>query len=298
MIRRNRVNNQVSPLFMLRLLLSLALLHAAVGFAEAPPQPPAVMNAKVDAPGLRVAEYWVSEKLDGVRGRWDGAQLWTRGGHVITPPDWYTAGWPRVPMDGELWTGRGDFERVSGIVRRHPPDDADWRDVQFRVFDLPEHGGPFDARVQAMRALLAPLNLPWLQPVRQFRVADEAELMQHLDAVVRGGGEGLMLHHGQAHYRAGRSDDLLKLKPHDDAEARVIGYRPGRGKYTGQMGALEVETPEGIRFALGSGFSDAQRADPPPVGTWVTYRYNGLTGKGIPRFARFLRVREGWTPPE
>ena len=132
---------------MLRLLLSLALLHAAVGFAEAPPQPPAVMNAKVYAPGLRVAEYWVSEKLDGVRGRWDGAQLWTRGGHVITPPDWYTAGWPQVPMDGELWTGRGDFERVSGIVRRHPPDDADWRDLQFRVFDLPEHGGPFDARV-------------------------------------------------------------------------------------------------------------------------------------------------------
>ncbi|MEC8848334.1 MAG: DNA ligase, partial [Pseudomonadota bacterium] len=127
---------------MLQLLLSLALLHAAVGFAEAPPQPPAVMNAKVYAPGLRVAEYWVSEKLDGVRGRWDGAQLWTRGGHVITPPDWYTAGWPRVPMDGELWTGRGDFERVSGRRPRPPPAAGHGGARNFRGFAPPDPGGP------------------------------------------------------------------------------------------------------------------------------------------------------------
>jgi DNA ligase 1 len=285
---------------MLRLFLTtllLALLAPKASLAETP-QPPAVMSAEVYAAGIPVSDYWVSEKLDGVRGHWDGAQLWTRGGHRINTPAEFTANWPATPMDGELWIGRGAFERVSGIVRRQVPNADDWREVHFKVFDLPAHEGPFTERVHAMRDLLAASGIPWLQPVSQFRVADESELQRHFDAVVNAGGEGLMLHHGEAHYRAGRSEDLLKFKPYDDAEARVIGYRPGQGKYTGQMGALEVETPDGIRFALGSGFSDAERADPPPVGAWVTYRYNGFTGNGIPRFARFLRVREGWTPPE
>jgi DNA ligase-1 len=47
---------------------------------------------------------------------------------------------------------------------------------------------------------------------------------------------------------------------------------------------------------LGTGFTDAQRAAPPAIGTWVTYRYRGTTDKGVPRFASFLRVREDWTP--
>ena len=255
-------------------------------------QPPAIMSAQVYAPGVAVTDYWVSEKLDGVRGRWDGAQLWTRGGHRIQAPAWFTADWPATPLDGELWMARGQFERVSGIVRRNHPDDDDWRSLHFKVFDLPAHGGPFEQRVQAMRAVLLPLDIPWLQPVEQFRVRDEAELEARLAAVMALGGEGLMLHHQDARYRPGRSDTLLKLKPHDDAEARVVGYRPGSGKYAGQMGALVVETSEGLRFALGSGFSDAQRADPPAIGDRVTYRFNGHTVNGIPRFARFLRVRD------
>ena len=274
-------------------LLLAATLRVGAVHAEAP----AVMNAEVYAPGVAVSEYWISEKLDGVRGYWDGQQLWSRGGHRIVTPAAFTAGWPNTPMDGELWIARGEFDRVSGIARRAQPDPDDWQQVRFRVFDLPEHGGPFGERVRAMRDLLNPLDIPWLQPVTQFRLADDTELEQRLAAVIAAGGEGLMLHHDEARYRAGRSDALLKLKPHDDAEARVIGYRPGQGKYTGQMGALEVETPEGVRFALGSGFSDAQRADPPAIGVWVTYRYNGFTNNGVPRFARFLRVREGWTPP-
>ena len=53
-----------------------------------------------------------------------------------------------------------------------------------------------------------------------------------------------------------------------------------------------VETPSGQRFRLGSGFTDGQRANPPPVGSWVTYRYRGLHARsGLPRFATFVRVR-------
>jgi DNA ligase-1 len=279
----------------LALLLSILLAAPVVAVAA---QPPPLMLATHYAPGLEVGDYWVSEKFDGVRGRWDGRALWTRGGHRVPAPEWFVAGWPRVPMDGELWIGRGRFDEVSALVRAREVDDAAWRRVRFMVFDLPAHEGGFSTRLQQLRVLLARAGIAWLQPVAQQRLADAQALEARLQAVVAAGGEGLMLHHREARYRAGRSDGLLKLKTHDDAEARVVGHTPGRGKYAGMLGALVVERPDGVRFRLGSGFSDAQRAAPPPPGSHVTYRYSGLTSKGLPRFARFLRVRDEMPPPD
>lgn len=240
--------------------------------------------------------YWVSEKLDGVRARWDGRRLWTRGGLPVDAPAWFTAGWPEVPMDGELWLGRGRFEAASSLVRHPPGDGSGWRGLRFLVFDLPGHGGSFDQRVEAMQALAGPGHPPWLRPVAQSRVAGRDQLQARLRAVLATGGEGLMLHRGDALYRPGRSDALLKLKPHDDAEARVVAHLPGRGRHAGMVGALLVERPDGARFRLGSGLSDADRAEPPPAGSLVTYRHNGLTVNGMPRFPRYLRLRE--PPPD
>lgn len=260
--------------------------------------PPPLMLASDYHDGIRITEYLVSEKLDGVRGHWDGRTLWTRGGNRIHAPEWFTAGWPALAMDGELWIARGRFDDVSGIVRTRGGDHAGWREVHFMAFDLPAHEGGFSQRAQAMRTLLASVDIAWLQPVEQRQVNDKPALQAWLRAVVAAGGEGLMLHHRDGRYRAGRSSDLLKLKPFQDAEATVIGHTRGRGKYTGMTGALIVQRPDGLRLRIGSGLTDAQRASPPPVGSHVTYRYNGLTSKGVPRFARFLRMRDELPPPD
>jgi DNA ligase 1 len=275
----------------LPLLVSLLLQTSATRAADFP-APPAML-AKVYHSGVPLADYLVSEKLDGVRGYWDGDKLLTRGGERIEAPDWFTAGWPDFPMDGELWVGRGQFASAVSIVRTKTPDDAAWRTLRFMVFDLPAHPGPYTERNEALKSLLGGLALPWLHPVEQFKVADRAELRVAFDRVVGNGGEGLMLHRAASLYQAGRSDDLLKLKPYEDAEARIIAHLPGKGKHQGVLGALLVETPEGLRFRIGTGFSDAQRRNPPAPGSWVTYRYIGLNeGSGIPRFASFMRVRE------
>ena len=100
-----------------------------------------------------------------------------------------------------------------------------------------------------------------------------------------------MLRSTEAPYRAGRSDDLIKLKLFDDAEAVVVQHLPGNGKYQSMLGALLVELPNGQRFKIGTGFSDAERANPPPIGSIITYRYNGTHPSGLPRFARFWRIR-------
>ncbi|MDP2252076.1 MAG: DNA ligase [Hydrogenophaga sp.] len=274
----------------------LGLLASGVPWPAWSGEAPALMLSNVCRPGVRLADYWLSEKYDGLRGFWNGQQLLTRGGEVVVAPDWFTAGWPAEPMDGELWVGRGRFEEALSTVRRQTPKDDAWRRVRFMVFDLPAHPGLFNERIQAYQTLVRQLNRPWVQAVAQQRVHSHAELMERLDRLVKAGGEGLMLHRGDSLYRAERNDDLLKVKTHEDAEARVLQHLAGQGRHTGRMGALLVETPDGVRFRLGTGFTDAQRDHPPAVGEWVTYRFRGLNASGVPRFASFLRPRPDAQP--
>ena len=274
----------------INLCLCLLLCWPAYG-ESAPGESPPVSLANVYRGDVDLDRYWASEKLDGVRAWWDGTALQTRGGNRINAPSWFAQGFPAMPLDGELWMGRGTFEALSGAVRRKTPDEAAWRRIRFMVFDLPANPGPFDDRWRGLQALFGELDAPHLALVEQFRVADEAELMAVLDRVVAGGGEGLMLRDGRSTYRAGRGDDLLKLKTYQDAEAVVVAHLPGKGKYEGMLGALVVEMADGRRFRLGTGFSDAERRDPPPVGAAVTYKHHGKTANGVPRFASFMRIR-------
>ena len=235
--------------------------------------------------------YLVSEKFDGVRGLWDGRVLRFRSGDPVAAPGWFTAGLPVAPLDGELWLGRGRFEPLVSIVRKSRPEDAGWRAVRFLAFDQPATDGPFAERAARLAALVLRTGCPWLQTVGQDRLDHRADLQQRLRDVLALGGEGLMLHRADAPWRAGRTDVLLKLKPRHDAEARVIGHVRGQGRHAGRLGALRVRRDDGAEFLLGTGLSDAQRDQPPPVGAVVTYRHQGFTEAGLPRFASFLRLR-------
>ena len=274
-------------------LLAIAAFPALPALAA---DAPALLLAQVYRPGLPLQDYWVSEKYDGVRGFWDGRTLRTRGGETVQAPAWFTAGWPEVPMDGELWAGRGRFSHAQSTTRQQQPGDVAWRQIRFMVFDLPGDKGTFDQRLPALSALVESLGQPWVQAVPQRRVANDAALQALLHRTVRAGGEGLMLHRGASLYRAGRSDDLIKVKTHEDTEARVVAHLPGKGRHAGRLGALLVETPSGQRFRLGAGFSDADRERPPPVGSWVTYRFRGTHDGGLPRFASFVRARADMPP--
>ena len=272
--------------------LLLVFLGLWLSFAGAQTAAPSLMLAHVWRNGLALQDYWISEKYDGVRGYWNGRQLISRGGVPIAAPAWFTAGWPSTPIDGELWAGRGQFSHAQSTTAQTQPDDAAWRKMRYMVFDLPASPGSFDQRLPILKSTVAAIKQPWVQAVEQRKLTNDAELQQWLAQVVKGGGEGLMLHKGSAPYRSGRSDDLLKLKPFEDAEARVIGYKPGRGQWEGMTGSLLVQSPDGRQFALGSGLTAELRKSPPALGSWVTYRYQGLHEKsGLPRFARFMRVR-------
>jgi DNA ligase-1 len=255
---------------------------------------PALLLAKELGPNVDPAKYLVSEKYDGVRALWDGKALRFRSGRAVPAPSWFIAKLPQQALDGELWLGRGRFDALSGIVRKSEPVDDEWRQIKYMIFELPGAPGRFAERAERIKEIVAKTQWPQLIAVEQFRVANRAVLKKKLDEVVRGGGEGLMLHLADATYVTGRSDALLKLKPLQDTEAEVIAHVAGKGKYTGMLGALRVRTPEGKVFLLGTGFSDEVRKNPPPVGAMVTYTYRGLTKTGLPRFASYLRVQENF----
>jgi DNA ligase-1 len=253
---------------------------------------PLAMNA---SPSLNPHGYWVSEKLDGVRARWDGQSLRTRSGRLIqAPASWLApllAMGPDLALDGELWMGRGRFEAVSAAVRRQRPDPAEWQIMRYGVFELPWGAPRFDQRLQQLRQLLPPDPKAWVAAIHQTEINSQEALARWLEAVIQQGGEGLILRAADAPYASGRSPQTWKLKPLDDAEATVIGHEPGRGRLAGLVGALRVRTDEGRVFKIGSGLSDARRKNPPAVGERITYRYRGFTGDGLPRFATYWRER-------
>ena len=129
------------------------------------------MLANVYSPSVALEGCWFSEKYDRVRGFWDGQQLITRGGQSVNAPRWFTANWPAPPMDGELWAGRGQFQKAASTVRQRTPDDAAWRGIKFMVFDLPGEPGPFTQRLIALNNAVNKLGVPWVQAVPQAKPA-------------------------------------------------------------------------------------------------------------------------------
>jgi DNA ligase-1 len=176
------------------------------------------------------------------------------------------------------------------IVRRHDQSEH-WRAISFVVFDAPKADGPFEARQAFFQELFRHRQPPYLRVLPQYRVRNFDHLYEELGRVEALGGEGLMLRQPGSRYEAGRSSTLLKIKSFHDAEGRVVEHLPGKGRHAGRLGAVVVELSNGLTFSVGTGFTDAQRQNPPPVGSIVTFRYQELTDRGVPRFPSFVRVR-------
>lgn len=234
-----------------------------------------------------VRGWAMSEKLDGVRAFWDGKQLLSRNGYAFTPPPAFTRDFPPFALDGELYSSRGQFERISAVVRSSK---GDWSTLKLHVFDVPHAQGNLYQRLDVLQEWLKVHPQVSIVCIPQHEVRDFAQVQAFLRQIEAGGGEGVMLRDPHASYTAGRSNQLLKLKSQHDAECTITAHHAGKGKYKGKLGALSCRNEHG-EFRIGSGLSDVDRNNPPAVGTVITYRYRGFTAKGLPRFPTYLRIR-------
>ena len=128
------------------LLLSVLLVTQLLSTHAFCKQTPHLLLAQNYQQGADITQYLISEKLDGVRAFWDGKQLITRQGNKIIAPNWFTKDFPKVALDGELWLARGQFDTLSGTVRKDTPVDAEWKNISYQIFELPHAPGTFEAR--------------------------------------------------------------------------------------------------------------------------------------------------------
>lgn len=270
----------------------LLVVLYALACAEVAPN---LTLAKEYQQGMDVSAYWISEKYDGVRGYWNGKQLLSRQGKAINAPQEFLQQLPNFSVEGELWFGRGQFSRASALVHRaesHPDYLTEWQQVHYILFDAPFSSGNFKERYAKLKTLEV-MKLPNIKIAEQQPATNHQDLMQQLNEVTIAGGEGLMLRRVAATYKGGRSDDLLKLKIRQDADAIVLEHLLGKGKYQGMLGALVVQLENSdIQFRIGTGFSDAERANPPAIGARISFYYQGFTANGLPRFPVYWRLRE------
>lgn len=233
---------------------------------------------------------WVmSEKLDGVRGFWDGKQLLSRQGNPLNPPDYFTQHFPPFAIDGELFSERGKFEDISATVRSANP--KGWYKLKLHVFDVPNATGDLFERLNTLQQWLADHPSAHLTIIEQIPIKNRDHLQKFFVDIQRLGGEGVVIRNPNAPYIHGRSAQILKLKAVFDEECTVVAHHNGRGKYADKLGAITCENQRG-RFRIGSGFKDKDRRNPPPIGSIITYKYRGLTEAGKPRFATFWRQRQ------
>ncbi|MGP0062558.1 MAG: DNA ligase [Isosphaeraceae bacterium] len=265
------------------------------GEAEAKAGPPLLLAERWDN-AQDLTGWWLSEKLDGVRAYWDGKSLISRLGNRFHAPDWFVEGLPEIPLDGELWIGRKAFQRTVGIVRRQDKTDL-WKQVRYVAFDAPGVDAAFEGRIAAIRAHIDRHRPPYLSAHEHAVCTSLDQLRAELARVEELGGEGLMLRQPESRYEVGRSLTLLKVKSFRDAEARVLEHLKGAGRHKGRLGALLVELADGTQFSVGTGFSDAERGSPPPVGSIITFRYQELSDGGVPRFPSYVGLRRDATWP-
>ncbi len=273
-------------------LLLSGLLLSQTAYAQQSPQKPAVFLLKTYDGSQDVVGWMMSEKLDGIRGIWDGKRLMSRAGGILHAPQWFVADFPPFALDGELWTRRADFENISSIVRRKKPDDR-WRQISYHVFEVPHQAGGLLDRLTVLGDYLQQHPNPYLKIIPQTKIHSKSQLQRLLTKISGAGGEGVVVRNPDTPYQTGRLSSALKLKKYRDAECVVREILPGKGKYSGKMGSIACQMTDqmlaGTMLKIGSGFSDAQRADPPPVGSTITFKYYGLTKNDKPRFPVFLR---------
>ncbi|MDX1807912.1 MAG: DNA ligase [Sulfurospirillaceae bacterium] len=252
---------------------------------------PNLLLLKVYKGDANISGWLMSEKLDGVRAYWDGKKLISRGGHKLSAPKWFTKGFPPFEIDGELWSKRGDFENISGIVRKQNPNDG-WKQLTYNIFEVPHQKGNLVQRLDVLRKYLQSHYNAHIKIIKQIVCKNRTELNKYLTEVELKGGEGVVVRNPNAPYINRRTDQALKVKSFLDDECKIVGYNIGKGKNNGLIGSLKCKMKTGQIIKLGSGLSNKERINPPKIGTIVTFKYKGLTKNGRPRFPIFLRIRD------
>lgn len=247
--------------------------------------------------GRDLSGWVMSEKYDGVRAIWDGKKLKTRQNKDFCAPKSFLAKLPPFSIDGELWVGRGSFEKVASITARC---DEDWSELKYLIFDVPETKGDLLARLTVFKDFLAKNPNSQVKIIEQIGIKNTKDAFDYLDKIIANGGEGVVVRDPNVPYKSGRQNSIMKIKKFYDAECEVASIKP-RKDDNSLVGSVLCKDLSGKNsFKIGSGFGGLKICEKAitsaledclKTGDIITYKYQNLTKNKKPRFGVFLRKR-------
>jgi len=181
-------------------ILLLLSLPAAPESHAAEPMLPQTYSEQTEVKG-----WLMSEKLDGVRGYWDGQKLSSKNVNPFSPLPEFIHELPPFALEGEIWGGRGTFEQTVSTVRRQLPH-AGWRQLKFAIFDVPLASGGFTKRLEKARRWFADHPSDYAFVILQINVRDRDHLLGELARIEAAGGEGLIVRSLEALYQVSRAE--------------------------------------------------------------------------------------------
>ncbi|WP_223810191.1 MULTISPECIES: DNA ligase [unclassified Campylobacter] len=242
--------------------------------------------------------FMMSEKLDGVRGIWDTKSFKSRKNYIIKVPSDFINNYPPFELDGEFFIQRASFDEISSLIRSDDITNKLWERASFNVFDVPNACKEFNLnpctlenRLNILKEYLEKYPNSRLKIIPQIKIQNLAHLKTYYEEILKKGGEGLIIRKNELDYEKKRSNLAFKFKPFFDAECEVVGYTKGKGKNIDKVGSLLCKMQDERVIKIGSGLKDKDRINPPPIGSIITYKFNGLTKNNLPRFPVFLRIR-------
>jgi DNA ligase 1 len=248
-----------------------------------------LQKAKIyDKSKHNITNWYMSEKLDGIRAYWNGKEFLSKNGNKIYAPFWFTKDFPNFELDGELWSKREDFENIQNIVLDETPT-TKWNEITYNIFEVPNTDGNFNKRLEKIKLWLEKNPNKFIKIIPQEISKNESDLNNYLKELIAKKAEGIILKNPNLDYFTGRNENILKVKKFYDEEGLVIALNYSK---EGKFKSLKLKLENGIIFNLGGGFSNMQKENPPKIGDIVTFKYYDLTKNNKPKFASFLRVRK------
>jgi len=269
----------------MKLQLLLIIILSSVLFST---PLPVLQHAKIYK-DQNISGWVMSEKLDGIRGYWDGKTMYTKQGTKLFPPKGFTSNFPPFTLDGELWSKHQDFEYIQSTVLSH---NGSWKGITYNIFEAPKAKDDFVVRLQKVKQWFQKHPNPYARIVPQHPCLSQHDLLLYLDDVAGQGGEGVMVKDPSLEYFSGRTSHILKVKKAHDMEGTVVHVIIN--PTTNTLKSLELVLDNGVHFKLGNGFSDEERKHPPLVGQQITFKYYGFTKNKKPKFASFIRIRNSF----
>lgn len=158
----------------------------------------------------------------------------------------------RQDSNGIFYSLEGLEENKDSIMLRF------WDIIPYSDFVKKKCDTPYENRMEYLFDLKES-GCPYCEVVETKVVESEEEAYDVYGKWISEGFEGAVLKNFDLKWKDGTAPTGVKMKPVREADLVVVGWNPGKGKYSQGIGSLTCESSEGLVQVNVAGLSDAQR---------------------------------------